>query len=110
MWGTSIVSSLGVTIGSHGSMLFLLSSFSFSPKQSGCPTGFYIHSTCLPYDLSFDFDVVGVSFLCLLMALVKHIVGYLLFLDAAFREVLDRKSPMKRFGILLSSRNALDCR
>jgi hypothetical protein len=83
-------------VGSHGTMLYLLSSFSFSPKQSGCPTGFCIHSTRRPYELSFDFDVVRISLLCLRMALVKHIVGNLLFLDAAFREVLEKKSPRKR--------------
>jgi hypothetical protein len=41
----------------------ILPSSSFSPQQSGCPTGFYIHSTWLQH-VSFDFDVVRILFLC----------------------------------------------
>jgi hypothetical protein len=54
----------------------------FSPKKRPvAPTGFYIHS-------AYHYDYHSVSTFsvstCLWMALVKHIVGYLLFLDAAF--------------------------
>jgi hypothetical protein len=70
---------------------------SFSSNSSGCPTGFYIHSTCLPY-ASFDFDVVRIFSLCLWMALEKHIVGNMLFLDAALQGVYEKKDHEETFG------------
>jgi hypothetical protein len=62
---------------------FLPSTFSFSPKQSGCPTQFYIHSTCLPY-VSFNFDVVRIFSLCLWMALEKQFCGLLVVSRCSF--------------------------
>jgi hypothetical protein len=100
----------GVTIGFHGSMLYLPSYFLFRPNSPVAlqNSTFILHAYRMTYH---SISTLSISLFCASGWLSRNILWVTCcFSMQLFEGYLNKTSPRKRFGILLSSRNALDCR